>query len=210
MRAAAVPCCAGENKSGHDKHGDSRHLQDHQDGLGVAAAPHAEAVDGREDGQREQRDQPLRDGRAGELDGVTRKGRRDSGHAAALDDEQQRPAIEKGHGRMPGVAKVRVLTADLRPERGQLGIDEGAEQRHHPTSHPRAEDQQRCVDLPGHDIWVDEDPAPDDAAHHDHRRVEGTETTGQADGHGCIVRGGDRRVKGEVKAEGRGRSAVSR
>ena len=78
---------------------------------------------------------------AGELDGVAREGDGDGGHAAALDDEEQRPAVEKRDGRMPGVAQVGVLSADVGPQRRELGVDEGAHERDDAARGPDAEDE---------------------------------------------------------------------
>ena len=66
---------------------------------------------------------------AGQLEEIAREGDRDRGHPARLDDEQQRPAVEEGRHRPPGVAQIGILAADLGPARGKLGIDEGAGDR---------------------------------------------------------------------------------
>jgi hypothetical protein len=71
-----------------------------------------------------------------------------------------------------GFAEVGVLPAHLGASRGQLGVDERARERDRATGEPRAEDEEGRVHLLRDDVRVDEDARADDAAHHDHRRVE--------------------------------------
>src|SRR5207249_9809603 len=81
------------------------------------------------------------------------------------------------------VAQIRVLAADLRPERGQLRVDEGARQRDEAAHDPRPQDQEGRVDLPRDHVGVHEDAGADDAAHHDHGGVEQPEPASEG-GHG--------------------------
>ena len=71
---------------------------------------------------------------AGEGDGHGR-------HASGLDDEQQSPSVEECDGRVIGIAKVGVLSADCGHRGGQLGVDERAEQGDDAAGDPRAQDQ---------------------------------------------------------------------
>ena len=83
---------------------------------------------------------------------------------------------------MPGVAQVGVLSADVGAQRRELGVDEGAHERDDAAGGPYAEDERRGVDLPGHDVRIDEDAGADDAAHDEHGGVERAEAAGEG---GC-------------------------
>ena len=50
----------------------------------------------------------------GQLVEIAREGDRDRRHAARLDDQQQRPAVEEGWRLAVGVAQIGILAADLR------------------------------------------------------------------------------------------------
>ena len=89
-----------------------------------------------------------------------------------LDHKQQHPSIEKADGGMKGLAQIRVLAANFRPERRQFGIDERAQHGDHAADDPDAEDQQGRVQLLRDDVRVDEDAGADNAAHDDHGGVE--------------------------------------
>jgi hypothetical protein len=108
-----------------------------------------------------------------------REGHRDGGHAAALHDEEQRPSVEEGDQRVIRVAKIGVLSADSGTQRGELGVDERADQGDHPAGSPEAENERWRAHLPRDDRRVHEDPGADDSSHHDHRRVERAETARQ-------------------------------
>lgn len=73
---------------------------------------------------------------------------------------------------MKSLAQVCVLSADLRVMRGEFGIDERAEQRNNAACKPRAENERGRVNLLRDDVRIDEDARTDDAAHHNHRRIE--------------------------------------
>src|ERR1051326_6307869 len=73
------------------------------------------------------------------------------------------------------IAEVRILTTSLGTPRGELRVHERAEQRDDASGNPGAEDERGGVNLPRYHVGVDEDPAADDAAHHDHRGVEWAE-----------------------------------
>ncbi len=80
---------------------------------------------------------------------------------------------------MERLAEIRVLPADLGPSRRELRVDERARERDGAARDPREQNQERRVNLPRDDVRVNEDARPDDAAHHDHRRVEHTQTPRQ-------------------------------
>src|SRR5256885_2365213 len=80
---------------------------------------------------------------------------------------------------MVGIAQISILSADSRPEDGQLRIDERADQGDGATYQPRTQYKHRRVHLRRDYRWVNEDPGADDAAHHDHGRVERTEAAGE-------------------------------
>src|SRR2546423_3361117 len=88
---------------------------------------------------------------------------------------------------MEGVAQVRVLAADFGAARGQLGVDERARERDCAAREPSAEYEEGRVNLPRDDRGVDEDAGADDAAHHDHRRVEQTQTPRETEVRGVSV-----------------------
>ena len=79
---------------------------------------------------------------------------------------------------MEGVAQVGVLAADFRTSRGELGIDERAGQRDGAAHGPRAQNQERRVDLLRDYVGIDENPRADDASHDEHGGVEQSEPSG--------------------------------
>jgi hypothetical protein len=154
---------------------DRRDLHDHQRALNVAARSDTGPVDDREQRQCRDGDPLLGCERSGQLVEVAGEGHRDGSHAATLDHEQQRPAVEEGGERVKGVPDVRVDATDGRAQSRQLRVDERTDQRDHAPDDPRAEDERRGLDVSRHDVRVDEDPGTDDAPHHQHRRVERVE-----------------------------------
>ena len=78
-----------------------------------------------------------------ELEEIAGEGDRHRRHPARLDHQQQRPAVEEGRHRPPGVAQIGILAADFGPPRGELGIDEGAGDRDRAADQPDADDQRR-------------------------------------------------------------------
>jgi hypothetical protein len=111
----------------------------------------------------------------GELAEIAREGDRHRRHSARLDDQQQGPAVKEGRHRPPGIAQIGILAANLRPARGELGIDEGAGDCDQAAGQPDPDDQQRRAHLPGHLGRIQEDTRADDAAHHQHGRIEQAE-----------------------------------
>ena len=83
---------------------------------------------------------------------------------------------------MVRVAQVDVLTAGARCGGAEFGVGERADERDCAAGRPGAEDERRAVEAPGDDIGIDEDARTDDAADHDHRRVERAQ--GALEGHG--------------------------
>ena len=58
------------------------------------------------------------------------------------------------------VAQIRVLSADARPQRRELGVDEGADERDDAADAPRAEDEAGVWTSRATIARIDEDPAP--------------------------------------------------
>ncbi len=179
-RRFGVP--AREERAADDEAGDGDHLEDHEEVLRRSPGAHAEAVD---DGKRHQRGGGDRRicrtrKRDAELARVAGEGDRHGSHATAQGDEQEPPAVDEAEHRVVRLAKVGILPAHLRTPRGELGPHEGAEHGDDAADQPRAEDEARRVDLARHQRRVHEDPRTDDAAHHDERGVDRTETASEA------------------------------
>ncbi len=150
------------------------HLRGHQHVVRSRAGADADRVHGRQRNERKRRrgantERPERDERSIE---IARKENRDRGQRPAVDDEQQRDAVEESDDRMVGALKIRVLTADLRVTRRQLGPDERADQRDHPAERPHDQNEYRIADEARDIRRVGENPNADDATGHDHDRVE--------------------------------------
>ena len=95
------------------------------------------------------------------------------GHAASLNHQQQHPAIQKREQRMVCLANVRVLAADSRHPRRQFRINKCSGQRDHAAERPtRRESAAGVCTCMRNDVRIDKNSGADDAAHHDHRRVE--------------------------------------
>ncbi len=185
-----------EEQADDDQHRDRRELRDHQRDLHVAAGANAEAVHQREN-RRASIAATTCSGIAEPVSSreVAAEDDRRAGHAAGLHDEQQRPSIEERDDRMIRVAKIRILSADVRPQRAPARRRRTRRsarwRRRSPT---RRVTRRRRVDLPRDDARIDEDARADDPAHHDHRRVERAEAAGERRlGAGLIRsrRGGD-------------------
>ena len=110
------------------------------------------------------------------------------GRAARIDYQQADPAVKKAEQWMKGFAKVGVLAADLRHARGEFGVDEGAQEGDDSSRDPRPQNQRGGVEQVRDDVGIDENSGADDAAHHDHGRVEEAELRGES-GTGCGWRG---------------------
>ena len=154
-------------------------LQHHQQRLDVVPGPHAEAVDAGQRGQGEDGHGRLGQRHRHELAEVAGEGHGHRGHPAALRDEEQRPAVEKGDPRAVGLAQVGVLPAHRGAQRGELGVDEGPGEGDEAAEAPRGQDERRRAHLPRHDVGVHEDARPDDAPHHEHRGAEGADLAGE-------------------------------
>src|SRR5690349_5160531 len=107
-----------------------------------------------------------------QLKEVARERDRDRRHAAGLDYQQQRPAIEESEERMVSFAQIGILPADLWQTLSQFGVDERTGKRNDAARDPRSQNERRSVDLLGDHVGIDEDTRPNNAAHHQHCRVE--------------------------------------
>lgn len=100
---------------------------------------------------------------------------------AALDDQQQPPAVHEPGERMVGIAQVGVVAAGLGAQRAELGKGQRAAQRYHAAGDPRRQHQRAGTEPLGNDVGIDEDAGADDAADHDHGGIERPE--GAFEGH---------------------------
>src|SRR3954469_24316797 len=82
---------------------------------------------------------------------------------------------------MVGVAEIGVLSADRGASRGELGVNEGADERDHTAGRPGGVRQRANLSSTRHLGGVHENSAADDAAHYDHRRIEHSKATCQGD-----------------------------
>ena len=174
-RGAASAEAASQQQAAQDDGDDGDDLQEHQRALHIAAGADAEAVDRGQQRQHAGGHGAVGDGQMGELLEVAGKGDRHRRHPARLDHQQQRPAVEEGRHRPPGVAQIGILAADLGPPRGELGIDERAHDRDRAADQPDPDDQRWRGDMPRHLRRIDEDAGADDPAHDQHGRVEQAE-----------------------------------
>ena len=117
----------------------------------------------------------FRNGKARQLVEVAAENNCRAGHAASLDDEQQRPAVKECDYRMIRIAQVGVLAANARPKHREFCVYERSDQRDGATEQPRAKNQHRRMQLARDDGWIYKNAGADDPAHHDHRGVERAE-----------------------------------
>ncbi len=157
------------------QHEQSRDLGDHEGALNVASSPRAKAVHSREHGKRCYRDHRRGYVRRRQLAEVEGEGHRDGSHPAGLNYQQERPSVQERDERVPGIPKVGVHAPDARTPHRQLRVYERAGERYRAADSPREHDHRGRVESASDDVRVNEDPRPDDPAHHDHRRVEGAE-----------------------------------
>ena len=145
-RAGAV----GEDE--RQQHQDSAHLRRHERVVGALARAHAGDVHDRERHQREggHRAHPHGAERHERSVDVGGKEDGDRGERSAVDDEEQRHAVEEADDRRVRAREVDVLPADVRQPRAQLGPDEPAQQGDAAAHRPCQQDQQRCVQHPRH------------------------------------------------------------
>jgi hypothetical protein len=118
---------------------------------------------------------------------VARERDRHRRDGAALDHQQQRPAVQEAGKRMAAVTQVDVLAAGLWKQTAELCVRECASERNRPAGDPCGQHEHTAVERPRNEVGIDEDAGPDDAADHDHRRVEGPE--GAAKGHAALYIG---------------------
>ncbi len=148
--------------------------------MDVTPRANADAVDQREQRKHGDGDDAVGDRQLHQIAEIAREGDRNRSHAAGLDHQQQRPAVkEGGHGPI-GVAQIGILAADLRPPSGKLGINERRGQRDNAANDPHSDNEQRRIDVSSHFGGSDKNARADDPSHHQHRRVEQSETPREA------------------------------
>ena len=104
-----------------------------------------------------------------------RKGDRDRGDRAGLDDEKERPAEKKTERRAVGFAKKNIDSAGARHHRRQFGATEGARNCHQAGHGPGQQQPTRRAGQPRGFRRGDENAGADHRADHDHGRVERAE-----------------------------------
>jgi hypothetical protein len=92
-----------------------------------------------------------------------------------LNDEQQRPSVEKTEDGMQCLAQIFVLAAHFRDAVAEFRIDERAEDCDYAAGDPNGQDQHRGMKALSDHVGVHEDTGADDAAHHHHGCVEEAE-----------------------------------
>ena len=138
----------------------------------IAAGPDAETIDDCQHPENRHRQELLRNPEAGHFPEIAPENNRASRHAAGLHDQQQRPAVKKRDHRMIGIAQVRVLAPDARPQHRELGVNKRTDQRDNSAENPRAEHQRRRMDEARDDGGIHKNARPDDAPHHNHDGVK--------------------------------------
>ena len=117
-----------------------------------------------------------------ELDEVAQVFGEDRGDGAQRrgpDDGELGPAEEKGRQRAEPLEDVGEHPARPRQRAGQLGIGEGAEQRHQPADHPGQQHRSRIVQPLGDAGRNPEDAAPDGRPHEHRDGTAKTEVSGE-------------------------------
>ena len=104
----------------------------------------------------------------------------DSGDGARLDDQEQRPAVEKAPEGPERLAQVDVLPAGPGHHGREFAVAQSADQGHDPGDDPCAHVKRRRVDAAG-DVGIDdEDARADHGADYDGRGAEEAKALGQA------------------------------
>jgi hypothetical protein len=94
---------------------------------------------------------------------------------AGLDDQKERPAVEKAPDRRERFAEIDVLAAGARHHRRELAVRQRPDDRQQPCDHPPDQQPPRTADRPRHVGGHDEDSRPDHRADHHHGRVVETQ-----------------------------------
>ncbi len=103
---------------------------------------------------------------------IARESHDDRGDRSRLNDEEQRPAVEKSPQRRIRFAQVNVLAARLRHHRRKFAVGERRGERHESGDDPREREAARRARLP-RDVRGDEkNSGADHRADDDHRRIE--------------------------------------
>src|SRR5712671_6342860 len=98
---------------------------------------------------------------SGELDEVSGEGYSHRCHPTGLDHEEQHPPVKEREQRMIGLTDVGILSANLWQPFCQLGVNECASQRDHPSCRPRARDQRGRMHLLRNYMWINENAGAD-------------------------------------------------
>jgi hypothetical protein len=177
---------AGRRRAAAEREGDERdhaeHLRGHQQVVRPFSGAHAERVDGREPDERE-RSADTDAGGAERDEGAIDIGREQDRHRRqrpAVDDEQQRDAVEKPDDGRIGALKIDVLAADVRKTRRQLRPDECPDEGNDAAQRPHQQDEHRVAHDPRDIGRVREDADADDAAGDHDGRIEQTEFPSKA------------------------------
>ena len=100
------------------------------------------------------------------------EGHADGGDGPGLDDQKERPAVEKAPQRPQRLAQVDVLAAGLGHHGRQLAVAERADHGQDGRHHPRAQKERRGVGAAGNVGIDDEDAGADHGADDDRRGAE--------------------------------------
>ena len=124
-------------RGGGDEHRERRHFEDDEDVQHAAAGLDSKVVHDREqhdggNGQGHRSDvRPSHQAKR-----VGREGDRHGRDGAALDHEQERPAVHEARKRMPAVTQIDVLPTSLGKQASELCVREGAGERDRATGNP--------------------------------------------------------------------------
>ena len=168
----------------HESTGDQRRERDAlrhgHDVLHRRAGRHAEVVHHRERDDRERRD-PERSAERREHRGrdeplhVSREPHRHRRDRSRRDRGQDHPPIKEGDPFSERLPKVHIRAAGIGHHRAELRVRERARERHHAAQRPHSEHELRARQRLRRHARREEDPAPDDAADHQHRGGEHAE-----------------------------------
>ena len=112
-----------------------------------------------------------RDGREKDAEKLA-EGHRDGGDGSRLNDQKERPAVEKSPQRPQRLAQVDVLAAGLGHHGRQLAVAERGDHGQDGRHHPRAQKQRRGVGAAGNVRVDDEDAGADHRSDHQRGRAE--------------------------------------
>ena len=122
-----------------------------------------------------------------------RKRHADRGNSAGLNDEEERPPVQKPPQRRERLAQVDVLATGARHHGGQFAVGQRSRQGEQPRDQPGRQQPGRAADQARDVGGDDEDPRADHRADHHHRRVKQPESAFEL---GVEHRGVGRRARG--------------